>query len=99
MLTVKWCTESFGATRERVFETETVEVAWPDQNPADFPRKLGIYDVPDTGLVAIGNPHQGAESMAFAHGKIYVMNDKGKTVASYQLAPCTASAEAGGIPA
>jgi hypothetical protein len=91
MLTAKWCYDDDGVSRERVFETPTVDVAYP--NPCqDGPKErrgpmLGVYSVPLGGLVVIGNSADGAESMAFAFGTVYVMNDHGRTVATYRLPP------------
>lgn len=96
MFTVKWCTTLRDVERERVFQTDIFEYAAPTSQPPTggkptAPRarpKLGIYDVADCGLVVIGNPCEGAESMAFAHGVVYVMNEQGRTVAKYTLARC-----------
>jgi hypothetical protein len=93
MFTVKWIYDASGVSRERVFETETVEVAFDNRDdvPAGCPvsqvsAKLGVYHVPPRGVVVIGNPHNGAESMAFAHGNVYVMNSDGNTISKYKLA-------------
>lgn len=96
MFTVKWCTTSRDEERERVFQTDIFEYASPVPSPptggkptAPRPRpKLGVYDIADCGLVVIGNSASGAESMAFAHGVVYVMNEQGRTVAKYTLARC-----------
>src|SRR5580698_9531298 len=84
MLTAKWCYEADGISRERVFETDAVSIAYDNRGslPAGCPvsqtaAQLGIYYVPPGGIVVIGNPHEGADSMAFAHGKVFVMNRDG----------------------
>lgn len=99
--TVRWEYESGHILRHRLFDTDEVNVAFdnhyhpggrPETTP---PPKLGIYDVPDTGVVVVGNPYMGAESLALAFGMVYVMNRDGKTVAKYKLGQVpVASAEA-----
>lgn len=105
MFTVKWKYEVDGISRERVFDTDQVQVAYDNRDdvPAGCPvsqvsAKLGIYHVPPRGVVVIGNPHDGANSMAFAFGKIYVMNSEGATVSTYSLetAPIGYSIDASG---
>lgn len=92
MFTVKWKYDVDGVSRERVFDADQVEVAYDNRNevPKGCPvsqvsAKLGIYYVPPRGVVVIGNPHQGSDSMAFTFGKVYVMNAEGATVSTYTL--------------
>lgn len=85
--TVKWVVNCNGVVRHRIFDADQISYA-ADERPPDRPansEKLGIYGVPSCGLVVIGNPHVGADSMAFSCGVVYVMNEAGKTVATYRL--------------
>jgi hypothetical protein len=89
MFSVKWDYEVDGIARSRVIEADQVNVAY-DNRPPDCPaesQKLGVYHVPQRGVVVLGNPHNGAESMALTFGKVYVMNGDGRTVATYTLGP------------
>lgn len=86
--TVKWCNEDGNIATERLIDADQVQVKFDNRTPdahgtAQF---LGIYQVPPTGIVVIGNPNDGAESMALASGTVYVMNEQGATVARYRLA-------------
>lgn len=92
MFTVKWKYEVDGISRERVFDADQVQVAYDNRDapPKGCPvgqvsAKLGIYHVPPRGVVVIGNPHDGADSMAFTFGKVYVMNSDGATISTYTL--------------
>lgn len=87
---VKWKTSSpDGTERHRIFSTDQFQYAGRNSPPHGAPEahtpKLGVYNVPPDGLVVIGNPHCGADSIAFGCGTIYVMNEAGKTVATYHL--------------
>lgn len=86
--TVRWAYEVDGIQRERLIEADTVHASYdartPDKHSAQG-AMLGIYRVSEGGLVVIGNPYLGADSMALAFGTVYVMNRDGKTVAKYIL--------------
>lgn len=87
--TVMWrYTTRDGVQRERLIEADTVNVAFDARTPdtKGTSQNLGIYNVPGSGLVVLGNPEEGAESMALAFGDVFVMNRDGKTVAKYHLA-------------
>lgn len=86
--TVKWEYRVDGIQRSRIIEADQVNVAYderPDPGAEGLPAKLGIYQVGPHGCVVIGNPENGAESMALTFGKVYVMNREGKTVSTYTL--------------
>lgn len=90
--TVKWVVEDNGIERTRILDADQVSVAYdnrPPQHPGDPSNRvaetLGVYAVPRTGCVVIGNPYEGGESMCLAHGKVYVMNEQGATVSTHQL--------------
>lgn len=89
--TVKWVYKVDGILRERVIEASQINVAYDDRPPSQEPATtdgpmLGIYSVDRTGIVVIGNPGEGSESMALTFGTVYVMNKEGHTVATYRLA-------------
>lgn len=104
IFTVKWVYTLDGIERERVLEADQVNIAWDNRAPGNEPKtsdgpKLGIYGVPQRGgIVVLGNPEQGSDSMALTFGKVYVMNRDGKTVAKYDLGePCIAQGSDGGV--
>ena len=87
--TVKLEYEIDGVSRQRLLSTDQFNVAYDNttpNSPAKETPRLGVYQVPRSGIVVLGNPHDGAESMAFTFGTVYVMNRDGKTVAKYKLA-------------
>lgn len=91
IFTAKWCYVNDGVYTERLIEADQVYTSFHDlgslpRDGAPYDKKLGVYTVPRDGLVVIGNPSDGAESMALAFGKVYIMNRDGATVATYQLA-------------
>jgi hypothetical protein len=93
IFTAKWVYTVDGLQHERLIETDQVSVAYDErtpngEKPVESPQlKLGIYNVPlRNGLVVLGNPYEGSESMALAFGTVYVMNRDGKTIAKYHLA-------------
>lgn len=85
MFTVKVCYED-DVSRERILTADTVESAFPASCEYGYAPKLGVYDVPPYGIVVLGNPSDGAKSMAFTFGTIFVMNEQGATVSKYKLA-------------
>lgn len=87
IFTVKWCYRTQGVDRERILETDAVAVAYHNvvSGGSTVSQKLGVYNVPSKGIVVIGNPYEGADSMAFIWGTIYVMNRDGRTIAKYVL--------------
>ncbi|HVX56441.1 MAG TPA: hypothetical protein VHA37_01805 [Candidatus Saccharimonadales bacterium] len=87
--TAKLVYEQDGVQRERLMDTDQVHAAWDARTPGQKdlePMKLGVYDIPRSGgIVVLGNYLEGAESMAFTFGTIYIMNRDGKTVSKYHL--------------
>lgn len=87
--TVRWECKIGGISRQRIIEADQVNVAYDDRPPTDAPTTatLGVYAVPEGGgIVVLGNPESGAESLALIFGRVYIMNKDGKTVATYKLA-------------
>lgn len=88
--TVRWEYDLGGISKQRLIDTDQVHVAYDQRAPVGGerePTKLGIYNVYRTGVVVLGNPYDGAESMCLAFGTVFVMNRDGKTVAKYHLGP------------
>jgi len=83
--TVRWEVETGGLLSHRIIEADQVHAAFNNTFPIQE-LKLGVYNVGSRGVVVIGNPHEGSESMCLAHGMVYVMNRDAKTVAKYKLA-------------
>lgn len=99
--TAKWVYDTNGIQRERLIEADQVNVAYDGRTPNAPPvaLMLGVYAVPPTGIVVLGNPESGAESLALTFGKVYIMNRDGRTVATYHLAkdcPWAVNGEADG---
>jgi hypothetical protein len=89
--TVRWEYKIEGVSRQRLIEADQVHVAYDERPQPGGGRDLagamlGIYSVPSTGIVVLGEPSDGSNSMALTFGKVYVMNREGKTVATYKLA-------------
>jgi hypothetical protein len=92
IFTAKWEYEINGIQCERLIEADQVSVAYDSRTPdiknqkgAPSPR-LGIYNVPINGIIVLGNPESGSDSMALTFGTIYIMNRDGRTVGKYYLA-------------
>lgn len=87
MFTVKWSYERDGGHFERIFEAETVDVGFDNRGPGTGQASLEMQGrhVPPNGLVVLDG--YSTLGMSFDCGKLYVMNDKGSTVGSYDLGP------------
>lgn len=88
LFSVRWSHELDGISRERILDSDQVNVAFDNRVPSandSVCEMLGIYTVPKSGVVVLGNPHNGADSMALTFGTVYVMNGEGKTIAKYKL--------------
>jgi hypothetical protein len=91
IFTAKWVYEVAGIQHERLIEADQVHVAYDARTPTiretkGVPNpKLGVYEVPQHGVVVLGNCYDGGDSMALAFGTVYIMNCDGKTVAKYHL--------------
>lgn len=87
--TVKWVViDSDGIERHRIFDVDQFSYSCDSRVPSDEPQSqamLGVYPVSPRGIVVIGNPHDAGDSMAFTQGKIYVMNERGATVSTYDM--------------
>ena len=89
MLSVKWIYERDGLRIEHVFEAERVSAAFNQEDPASavkrqFPQQLMGRDV-ERAVVILDGPDLVGKS--FDCGTVYVMNQNGRTVASYELGP------------
>ena len=70
--TVKWQYDDNGVSKERILDADEVHCAYDNRTP-DRPANvemLGIYAVPASGIVVIGNPYDGSESIALTFGKV-----------------------------
>lgn len=88
MFSVKWVYENDGLLINRIFEAETVTVAFPDDGPPGSPRRQGAPQLMGrdvhSGLLIVG-PGFDLDDRSIDRGKVYVMNQAGRTVATYEL--------------
>lgn len=83
MFTIKWIYKIRGGTAERIFSASEAGAAF---NDGDKPvaARWASRDV-HRSLFVVGFPHDLESSISLNCGKVYVMNEAGKTVASYDL--------------
>lgn len=88
MFSVKWVYENDGLETHRIFEAESVTAGFRNDGPPSTPTRPGVPQLMGrdvhSGLLIVGSGFDGHER-SIDCGKVYVMNQAGKTVASYDL--------------
>jgi hypothetical protein len=101
MFSVKWIYQQNGLEVNRIFEAERVATAFRNDGPPDSPRRqfnptLFGREV-ERALVILGDGD--LDDISIDCGKVYVMNQAGRTVASYDLGdPCATPALGQSMP-